>query len=51
MQACAAGYALIYLTTPKLHLVTSLAVGLTAGKFKPLILPVHGFPLPNNTYN
>jgi hypothetical protein len=37
MQACAAGYALIYATTPKLQLVSSTAVGLTAAKFTPLI--------------
>jgi hypothetical protein len=50
MQACAAGYALTYLTTPKLQLVSWSAVGLTAAKFKPLILTVHGLSLSNTTY-
>jgi hypothetical protein len=40
MQACAAGYALTYATTLKLHLVSGTVVGLTAAKFLPLILPV-----------
>jgi hypothetical protein len=38
MQVCAAGYALTYLTTLKLQLVSWTVVGLTAAKFKPLIL-------------
>jgi hypothetical protein len=41
MQACAAGY----VTTLKLQLVSWTVVGLTAAKFKPLILPMPGFSL------
>jgi hypothetical protein len=39
MQACGAGYALTYVTSLKLQLVTWTIVGLTATKFKPLVLP------------
>jgi hypothetical protein len=37
MQACAAGYALTYVSTLKLQLVSGTVLGLTAAKFKPLI--------------
>jgi hypothetical protein len=50
MQAHAAGYALITFTTPK-QLVSRMVVGLTAAKFKALILPLHGFSLSNIKYN
>jgi hypothetical protein len=50
MQACAAGYDLTYLTIPKLQLVSWSVVGLTAAKFKPLVLPTYDFPLSNTTY-
>jgi hypothetical protein len=50
MQTCAAGYALTYLSTPKQQLVTWMVVGLTAPKFKPLTLPMHGFSLSSCTY-
>jgi uncharacterized membrane protein YvlD (DUF360 family) len=43
MKACATGYALTYVTTLKLQLVSRTVIGLTAAKFKPLILP---FPCP-----
>jgi hypothetical protein len=45
MQACVAGFALIYLATPKLQLpvVSWSVVGLTAAKFRPLILFMSGF--------
>jgi hypothetical protein len=46
MQACAAGYALTYLTTQKLQLVNWMVIGLTTAKFKSLILPTSGFCLP-----
>jgi hypothetical protein len=39
MQAFPSDYALIYFTTPKRQL------GLTTVKFKPLVLPMHGFLL------
>jgi hypothetical protein len=42
MQVCAAGYALTYVTNLKLQLASWTAVGLTAAKFKPLILPMPG---------
>jgi hypothetical protein len=38
MKACAAGYALIYVTPLKVQLISRTAVGLIAAKFKPLIL-------------
>jgi hypothetical protein len=38
LQVCAAGYALTYATILKLQLVNWTVVGLTAAKFKPLIL-------------
>jgi hypothetical protein len=41
MQACAVGYALIYLTIPKLQLVGLSAVGQTIARFKPLIFPMY----------
>jgi hypothetical protein len=50
MQACAAGYALAYIPTLKLLLVSRTVVGLTAAKFKPLILPMPGFSLSSTTY-
>jgi hypothetical protein len=50
MQACAAGSALTYATILKLQLVSRTVVGLTAAKFKPLILPMHGFSWSSTTY-
>jgi hypothetical protein len=50
MQACAAGYVLTYVITLKLQLVSWTVVGLTVAKFKPLLLPVPGFSLPNTAY-
>jgi hypothetical protein len=50
MQVSAAGYALTYVTTLKLQLVSWTVVGLTAAKFEPLVLPMPGFSLPNTTY-
>jgi hypothetical protein len=50
MQACAADYALTYVTTLKLQLVSLTVVGLTAPKFKPLTFPMSGFSLSNTTY-
>jgi Na+-transporting NADH:ubiquinone oxidoreductase subunit NqrC len=50
MQARVAGYALTNLTNPK-QLVGGTVVGLTAAKFEPLILPIHGFSLSSTTYN
>jgi hypothetical protein len=50
MQACAAGYALIYVITQKLQLVSWTGIGLTDAKFKPLVLPMPGFSLSNTTY-
>jgi hypothetical protein len=50
MQACAAGYALTYFMIVKLQVVSWTIVGLTAAKFKPLILPMHGFYLSNTMY-
>jgi hypothetical protein len=50
MQACAAGYALTYVTALKLHLISRTVVGLTAAKIKPLIHPMPGFTLSNTTY-
>jgi hypothetical protein len=49
MQACAAGYASTYFTTPKPQLVIWTVAGLAAPKFKPLIFPVNGFSLSNYT--
>jgi hypothetical protein len=46
VQACAAGYALIYLTIPKLQSASSSVEGLTAAKFNPIILFMPGFPCP-----
>jgi hypothetical protein len=51
MKACAASYALTYATTQKLHSLSRTAVGLTAAKFRPLVLPVHGFSLSSTTYS
>jgi hypothetical protein len=50
MQAYAAGYALTYLTILKRQFVSWTVVGLTAAKFKPLILSMHGFSLSSTTY-
>jgi hypothetical protein len=52
MQACAAGYALTYVSTLKLQLVSWTVVGTTAANFKPLILVLlmHDFFLYNTTY-
>jgi hypothetical protein len=50
MQACAAGYDLTDLTTPKLQLVSCLVMGLTAAKFKLLVLPMHGFSLSSTMH-
>jgi hypothetical protein len=50
MQACAAGYALTSTNTVIPQLVNWTVVGLTAAKFKPLILPMTGFSLSNTTY-
>jgi hypothetical protein len=36
MQACAAGYALTYISTLKLQLVSWTGIGLTAAKFQPM---------------
>jgi hypothetical protein len=49
MQACAAGYALTYLTTPILQLAERV-VGLSVSKPRLPILPFHGFFLYNITY-
>jgi hypothetical protein len=50
MQACAAGYALTYVTTLKLQLVSSTVTGLPTPKFKPLIIPAYGFSLSDTMY-
>jgi hypothetical protein len=50
MNACEAGYVLTYVTTLKLQLVSRTVVGLTAAKFKPLILPMPGFSLSSTMY-
>jgi hypothetical protein len=50
MKVCAAGYPLTYVTNLKLQLFSRTVIGLTAAKFKPLILPKHGFPMSNNKY-
>jgi hypothetical protein len=50
MQACAAGYALTYLSTLNEQVVTWRVVGLTAPKFKPLMRPMHGFSLSSCIY-
>jgi hypothetical protein len=50
MQACAVGYALTYATTLKLQLASCTVVGLTAAKFKPLIIPKHDFALSTVMY-
>jgi hypothetical protein len=50
MKACAAGYALTYVTTLKLQWVSWTDVGLTATKFKPLIFRLPGLFLSNTTY-
>jgi hypothetical protein len=50
MQACAAGYALTYVTTLKLQVVSQTVVGVTAAKFKPLILLMPGFSLSSTTH-
>jgi hypothetical protein len=47
MQACAAGCALTYVTILKMHLVSGMVIGLTATKFKPLILPMRDFSFFN----
>jgi hypothetical protein len=49
-KACASGYALSYVTTLKLQLVSWTLVGLTAAKFKPLIHLMTGFSLSNTMY-
>jgi hypothetical protein len=45
MHARAAGYALTCLITLILKLVSCSIIGLTVAKFKPLVLPIHGFSL------
>jgi hypothetical protein len=50
MQACAAGYALTYVTTLQLLLVSWTVAGLTADKFRPLTLPTQSLALPDTTY-
>jgi hypothetical protein len=50
MKAYAAGYALTYASTLKLKLVSWAVIGLTAAKFKPLILPMPCFSLSNTMY-
>jgi hypothetical protein len=43
MQACAAGYALTYVTTLKLQLDTWTVVGLAAAKFKFILNNIYKF--------
>jgi hypothetical protein len=50
MQACAEGHALTYSNTPKLHLASWKFLGLTAAKFEPVMLPMHGLSLSNTKY-
>jgi hypothetical protein len=50
MQACAVGYALTYLSTPKPLLVTSTIVGLTAAKFELLMFPLQCSSLSHYKY-
>jgi hypothetical protein len=50
MQESAAGHASTYFTTSKRLLVTRTVVGLTTAKFKPLVLPMHGFFLSSFSY-
>jgi hypothetical protein len=51
MQFCAVDYALTYITTTKLQLVNWTVADLTAAKFNPVILPIHGFFLSNIKYS
>jgi hypothetical protein len=50
MQACAAGYALTYLITLEMQLVSKMVVGLTTAKIKPPVLLVPGLSLSNTSY-